>query len=133
MTSFVYHRIGELEFCKNWADSYHAIHQLLFTNPLYDLTYNSKSHKFWNQSPSPYYQYCLYVLLFFMFLSSICDSFLAQASVSLLCQHPPPLSRRDGLIYFCKVDHSRISGNFFRNWLVLNDLWDIVTQFEEVR
>ena len=33
-----------------------------------------------------------------------------------------------GLIYFCKVDHSRIFINFSRNWLGLNDLCEILSQ-----
>ena len=31
-----------------------------------------------------------------------------------------------GLIYFCKVDHSRIFINFSRNWLGLNNLCEIL-------
>ena len=36
-----------------------------------------------------------------------------------------------GLIYFCKVDHSRIFINFSRNWLGLNNLCEILLAYLE--
>ena len=68
-----------------------------------------------------------------MLLVSIWDSFLAQASVFLLCQYTATLSREKGrgtkgLIYFCKVNHSRIYRNFSRNWVGLNNLHEILSQ-----
>ena len=63
---------------------------------------------------------------FSMLFASIWDSFLAQASVLLLCQYTATLSRGRGLIYFCKVDHSRISRKFFRNCVGLNNLYEIL-------
>ena len=54
------------------------------------------------------------------------DTFhVVQASVSLLCQYAATLSMGRGLIYFCKVDHSRIFIIFSRNWLGLNNLCEI--------
>ena len=67
-------------------------------------------------------QRCQYTTTF----SSIWDSFLAQASVLLLCQYTATLSRGRGLIYFYIVDYSRISRNFSRNWLGLNNLCEIL-------
>ena len=50
-----------------------------FQTPLLLLIYflDNTSHKFWDQSCSPYYQCCL----------PVWDSFLAQASALLLCQY----------------------------------------------
>ena len=58
------------------------------------------SHKFWDQPPFTPLS---------MLLASIWDSFLLQALALLLFQHPATMSRGRGLVYFCKVDHSRIS------------------------
>ena len=44
--------------------------------------------------------------------ASIGDSLLEQALLLLLFQYAATLSRRRGLIYFCKVDNSRISKIF---------------------
>ena len=63
-----------------------------------------------------------------MLFPIIWDSFLAKALVLLLFPYPETLSRGRGLIYFCKVDHSRISINFSRNWLGLNNLCEILSK-----
>ena len=61
-----------------------------------------------------------------MLFASIWDSFLTQVwyrySANIL-QH---WVGGRGLIYFCKVDHSRIFINFSRNWLGLNNLCEIL-------
>ena len=44
---------------------------------------------------------------------------------TLLFQYGVTLSRGWGLIYICKVDHSKISRNFSRNWLGFNSLREI--------
>ena len=61
-----------------------------------------------------------------LLFASVWDSFLAQATVLLLYQYAATLSRGKGHDYFCKVDHSRISINFSRNWLGLNNLCEIL-------
>ena len=53
-------------------------------------------------------------------------SCLAQALVLLLFQSAAAMSRGEVLISFCNVDHSRISIIFFRNWLGLNNLCEIL-------
>ena len=84
-----------------------------FSFPFLDYTL----HKFWDQSSLP---------LLSMLLASIWKSSLAQASMLLLCQYAATSRRGRALIYFCKVDHSRISINFSRNWLGLNNLCEIL-------
>ena len=80
--------------------------------------YNT-SHKFWDQSPSLHYQCCLQV----------------SETVSLhklWCCYSTNILRHwvagRGLIYFWKVDNSRIFRNFPRNWLGLNNLCKILSQ-----
>ena len=68
---------------------------------------DNTSHKFWDQSPS--HPFSIFFLL---------DSFLSQTLVLLLCQYTATLSSRSGMIFFVKVNHSRISRNISRNWLV---------------
>ena len=67
---------------------------------------NNTSHKFWDQSPSLHYQCCLQVSETVSW-----HKFRYCYSANIL-QHW--IGGR-GLIYFCKVDHSRISRNFSRN------------------
>ena len=50
------------------------------------------------------------------FIARIWDIFSVQTSVLLLHQNVAALRRGKGLIYICKVSHSIISGNFYRNW-----------------
>ena len=80
-------------------------------------TYYNTSHKFWDQSPSPYYQCCLQVSE-----TVSCHKFWYRYTANIL-QH---WVGGRGLIYFWKVDHSRIFINFSRNWLGLNDLCEIL-------
>ena len=51
-----------------------------------------------------------------------------QALLLLLLQYDATLSRGggNGRVYFCKVDYSRISWNFSRNWFGLSDLCEIL-------
>ena len=67
------------------------------------------SHKFWDQSPSPSLS---------MSLAGIACCYSAN-----ILQHWLGLR---GLIYFRKVDHSRISRYFSRNWVGLNNLCEIL-------
>ena len=83
-------------------------------------THNT-SHKFWDQPPSPHYQCCLQV-----FGTVFCCKLWRCFSSNIL-QHWVGWR---GLVYFCKVDHSRISIIFFRNWLGLNNLCEILQEFE---
>ena len=78
--------------------------------------YNT-SHKFWDQSPSPHYQCCLQVSETVSW-----HKFRCRYSANIL-QH---WVGGRGLIYFCKVDNSRIFINFSRNWLGLNNLREIL-------
>ena len=75
------------------------------------------SHKFWDQSPSPHYQRCLQVS------ETVCWHKLRCCYSTNMLQHWA--GGRD-LIYFCEVDHSRISINVSRNWLGLNNLCEIL-------
>ena len=61
------------------------------------------SHKFWDQSPFPYYQCCLQVS------ETVSRHKLWCCYSANMLQYW--VGGRD-LIYFCKVDHSRISINF---------------------
>ena len=81
-------------------------------------TYNT-SHKFWDQSPSPYYQCCLQVS------ETVSWHKLRCCYSANILQH---WVGGRGLIYFCKVDHSRISRNFSRNWVGLNNLCETLSQ-----
>ena len=78
-------------------------------------SYNT-SHKFLDQSPSPHYQCCLQVLSIWVSWHK-----LQSCYSSNMLQH---WVGGRGLIYFCKVDHSRIFAIFSRNWLGLNNLYD---------
>ena len=80
---------------------------------------DNTSHKFWDQSPSPHYQCCLQI----------------SETVSwhkLRCCYPANILQHwvggRSLIYFCKVEHSRISRNFSSNWVDLNNLIGILSQ-----
>ena len=84
-------------------------------------TFNDKnpdntSHKFWNQSPYPHYQ-CFFQLSETVFWHKLRSYFSSN-----MLQH---WVEGRGLIYICKVDHSRISISFPRNWLGLNNLYDV--------
>ena len=75
---------------------------------------DNHAHKFLGQSPSSRHQYW--------------GSFLAKLRrcySSNILQH---WVRVSGLIYFCKMVHSRISRYFFRNWVNLNNLCEILSQ-----
>ena len=85
----------------------------LFLNTI---SYNT-SHKFWAQSPFPHYQSCLQVSETVSW-----DKLWYSYSANIL-QH---WVGGRGLIYFCKVDHSRISRNFSRTWVGLNNLCEIL-------
>ena len=91
----------------------------VFPNPLLFFFYfiDNTSHKFWDQSPSPHYQCCLQVSETVSW-----HKFRCRYSANIL-QH---WVGGRGLIYFCKVDHSRIFLNFSRNWLGLNNLCEIL-------
>ena len=67
---------------------------------------DNTSHKFWDQSPLPHYQCCLQLYEAVSWHKVYCCYF-ANILQDLV-------EGRD-LIYFCKVDHSRIFRNFFRN------------------
>ena len=76
-------------------------------------------HKFWDQSPSSHFQYCLQVSetvtwhrLWCCYSANILQDWVEWR----------------GLIYFCKVNHYRISRIFSRNWLGLNNLCEILSQ-----
>ena len=108
-----------LLFLKNfyWFDFDSNIenNDCLFLNTI---SYNT-SHKFWDQSPFPHYQSCLQV-------SETVPWHKVQCCYSVnILQH---LVGGWWLIYFCKVDHSRISRNFSRNWVGLNNLCEILSQ-----
>ena len=78
---------------------------------------DNATHKFWDQSPTPHYQCCLRVS------ETVSWHKLQSCYCSSMLQH---WIRERGLIYFCKVDHSRIFTNFSRNWLGLNNLSEIL-------
>ena len=80
---------------------------------------DNTSHKFWDQSPSPHYQCCLQVS------ETVSWHKLRCRYSAIILQH---WVGGRGLIYFCKEDHSRISINFSRNWLVVNNLCEILSQ-----
>ena len=73
-------------------------------------------HKFWDQSPCHHYQYCLQVSVAVWWHKFRCCYFslMLQYWVWGRC-----------LIFFYKVDNSRISINFSKNWLGLNNLCEI--------
>ena len=78
---------------------------------------DNTSHKFWDQSPSPHYQCCLQVSVVVSWHKLRCcySANMLQLWVG-----------GRGLMFFCKVDHSRISIHFSRNWLGLNNLCEIL-------
>ena len=80
---------------------------------------DNTSHKFWDQSPSPHYQFCL----------QVCDTVSWHKLQS--CYSPNMLQHwvaGSDLIYFCKEIYSEIFMNFSRNWLVFNNLLEILLQ-----
>ena len=85
----------------------------------YVIVNHNTSHKFWDQSPSPYYQTSLQV-------------FETVSWHKIWCCYSSNMRQhwegwRD-LIYFCKVDHSRILRDYSRNWLGLNNLCEMLWQ-----
>ena len=78
---------------------------------------DNTSHKFWDQSPSPHYQCFLQVS------ETVSWHKLRCCYSTNILQH---WVGGRGLIYFCKVDYSRISRNFSRNWVGLNNLCEIL-------
>ena len=98
----------------NSLDNFFA--SLFITN--LDQTLNT-SHKFWDQSPSPHYQCCLEVSETVFWHKLPC-----YYSANNLKHW---VGGRD-LIYFCKMEHCRISRDFSRNWVGLNNLCEIVSQ-----
>ena len=84
------------------------------------INYNT-SHKFWNQPPPPIIKRCLQVL------ETVSCHKLRRCFSSNILQHWVG-GEVWFLVYFCKVDHSRIFINFFRNWLGLNNLCEILPQ-----
>ena len=95
-----------------WSDALHQCYQALTLS----LTHNT-SHKFWDQFPCLHDQCCLQVSE-----TVSCHKLRCCYSANML-QH---WVRGRGLIFFCKVDHFRISINFSRNWLDFNDLCEIL-------
>ena len=67
--------------------------------------------------PLPHYQCCLQVF------KTVSRRKLPCCHSSNMLQH---LVEGRGLIYFCKVEQSRISRNFFRNWFGLKNLCEIL-------
>ena len=80
--------------------------------------YNT-SQKFWDQSSFPHYQCCLQVS------ETVSWHKRRRCYSSNMLQH---WGGGKDLIYFCKVDHSRICINSSRNWLRLNNLFEILSQ-----
>ena len=79
---------------------------------------DNTSHKFCDQSLSPFHYQC---------------SLQVSETVSwykLCCCYSFNMLKHGvggrGLIYFCKVEHSRFSINFSRNWLGLSSLCEIL-------
>ena len=68
-------------------------------------------------SPSPRYQHCVQV-------SDTVSWYKLRCCYSSNILHHWKGGR--GLIYFCKVDHSRISRKYSRNWVGLNNLCEIL-------
>ena len=81
-------------------------------------TYNT-SQKLWEQSPFPNYQCPLQVS------ETVCWHKLRCCYSTKMLQH---WVGERGLIYFGKVDHSRISRKFCRCWLGFNNLCEILSQ-----
>ena len=69
----------------------------------------------------------LFSLALSMLFTSIWDSFLTQASVFLLFQYDGTLSRGEGSDLFEQSWPLRISRNFSRNWLGLNNIYEILS------
>ena len=80
--------------------------------------YNT-SYKFWDQSPSPQYQCCLQVSGTVSWHKLRC-CYSANMLQHWLGERRP--------IYFCQVDHSRMSRNFSSDLLDLNNLCEILSQ-----
>ena len=80
----------------------------VFPNPLLFsfIFLDNTLHKFWDESPSPHDQCCLQVF------GTVSWHKLRCCYSANMPQHWVGERR---LIYFCKVDHSRISINFSRN------------------
>ena len=78
------------------------------------------SHKFWFQSPSHHYQYYLQVFETVSWHKLQC-CYSAKALQNWVGAR--------GVIYFCKVDHSKISRKFSRKWLGLNNLCKILQHY----
>ena len=77
------------------------------------------SHKFWDQPPTPNYHCCLQV-------SEIVSWWKLRCSLSFnILQY---LVGGRGLIYFYKVENSRIFINFSRNFLGLNNVCEKLSQ-----
>ena len=81
-------------------------------------SYNT-SRKFCDQSLSPHYQCC------FQVSETVSWNKLRCCYSANILQY---WVEGKGLIYFCKVDHSRISKYFSRNWVGLNNLYEILSQ-----
>ena len=101
------------------------------------LNISNTSHIFWDQSPYHHYQCCLQVSetvfwhkLGFCQYNVVCKylrQFLGTSlGVANILQH---WVEERGLIYFCKVDHSRISRNVSRNWVGFNNFCEILRMF----
>ena len=76
------------------------------------------SHKFWEQSSS-------------LIINIVCqywDSFLAQALVLLLIQYTATWSRGEGPELFLQSEPFQNFQNFSRNWIGLNNLYEILSQ-----
>ena len=90
------------------------------SSPIFYLIVSSRSisnnsHKFWRQCPSPQYQCC------FQVSESVYGTSFGVATLQYFVEGR-------GLIYFCKVEHSRISKTFYRCWICLNNLSEILSQ-----
>ena len=90
-----------------------------FYLPDFHKFFDNTSQKFWHQSPSPHDRYSLQV-----------SDRVSQHK--LWCRYSANMLRHwvgvRGLIYFCKVDHSRIFINISRNWLSLHNWCAILSQ-----
>ena len=77
------------------------------------------SHIFWVQFPCPHCQCCFQVSETVSWHKLRC-----YYSFNMLQNWV----RGRSLTYFCKVDHSRISGSFSRNWVGVNNLCEILQE-----
>ena len=103
--------------CGGNVNYYTSVHHPIPTLPVGIGNTLNTSHKFWDISPSPHYQCCLQIS------ETVSWHKLRRCYFSSMLQHWA--GERD-LIYFWKVDHSRIFLNFSRNWLGLNNLCEIL-------